>query len=409
MPSSKKRINKSDLRIRRKGISIGEFPIIDLNALSELEYFPGIKLWCAVTMVIILNMVQIRSALNSVPASIVDRSPSYRYYKARFLRKDEVQGFLISLGICQIAPFMEADPGLLNYTIQQYLDCGAGGNSPYIEKPTETNYEKYFHGVVSRMAGLINSCPSTNGQTFNFPPGHLTFTLKDILEALPFSDGPTSEEVRDQILEMGLDSQDSVILEENPLFFPGGNTPLEKDIFGDKLKRVPQSSISLGKASTLQDNRINRAALERVLSPLEMLQYDKSVGTNPIKLKALSEKAAALLAQESLNNKVGNSLSGTTKKNPSDPEGKSSNPTPPAIQASSGPSKSGLPDTEKKDSTAGPAPKSDAEKQVSSQADNSAGGSSASQQAPESASSGSPTSEASGPTKEAKKKKKSPN
>jgi len=81
---------------RNKGISIGEFNISDLTALRKLKDYKGIVRWCACTMVIVLNMVQIRSALNSVPSPIVDCFSSYRFYKTRYLKKVEASGFLIS-------------------------------------------------------------------------------------------------------------------------------------------------------------------------------------------------------------------------------------------------------------------------------------------------------------------------
>jgi len=124
------------------------------------------------------------------------------------------------------------------------------------------------------------------------------FGLQDILKALPFPEGDIDfDKVKSDLVRLGLGDESEIVLEENPLVFPGVITPLEKDIFGDKLRRVSQTTSVLGRASTLPDKRMDRASLESALSPLELLQYDKSVGTNSTKLKQLSEKAAALLAQ----------------------------------------------------------------------------------------------------------------
>jgi len=126
------------------------------------------------------------------------------------------------------------------------------------------------------------------------------FGLQDILKALPFPEGDIDfDKVKSDLVRLGLGDESEIVLEENPLVFPGVITPLEKDIFGAgaKLRRVSQTTSVLGRASTLPDKRMDRASLESALSPLELLQYDKSVGTNSTKLKQLSEKAAALLAQ----------------------------------------------------------------------------------------------------------------
>ena len=126
----------------------------------------------------------------------------------------------------------------------------------------------------------------------------MKFGLQDILKALPFPEGDIDfDKVKSDLVRLGLGDESEIVLEENPLVFPGVITPLEKDIFGDKLRRVSQTTSVLGRASTLPDKRMDRASLESALSPLELLQYDKSVGTNSTKLKQLSEKAAALLAQ----------------------------------------------------------------------------------------------------------------
>jgi len=289
---------------RNKGLSIGEFHISDLTALRHLADYKSLLRWCACTIVIILTMVQIRSALNSVPSSVVDRSPSYRFYKYRYLKKVESSGFLISLGICQIAPFMDADPALLNNSIYSYI-YSPGDNAPLIERLNSHNYYMYFHGVVSRMRGILNSCPSTNSGLFNFPKDAVKLGLQDILKSLPFPEGDIDfDKVKSDLVRLGLGDESEIVLEENLLVFPGGVTPLEKDIFGAgaKLKRVSHFTIALGPSSTLPDKRMDRASLESVIFPLELLQYDKSVGTNPTILKQLSEKAAGLPAQS---NQVG--------------------------------------------------------------------------------------------------------
>lgn len=226
---------------------------------------------------------------------------------------------------------MEADLGLLNECIQKNLDIDAGHNSPSFEPPTQRNYEAYFHGVVSRMSGLINSCPSTKPLMFNFPKNHLKFGLEDILNSLPFEDGPPLDEVKERFLELGLAGEEKVTLHENSLELPVGLTPLEKDIFGGKLVRESQITISLGRSSTLPDKRMDRANSESVLSPLEMLQYDKSVSTNPVKLKELSEAAAARAAQKR-KNPVEASNPGTSATRPSDSEVESSDLTPSTSQ-----------------------------------------------------------------------------
>lgn len=71
---TKRKSNKVVRNSPNKEITIGEFPISELVTLRDLAYYPGIKLWCAITIVTILNLVQIRYVLNTLPTSVVDRS-----------------------------------------------------------------------------------------------------------------------------------------------------------------------------------------------------------------------------------------------------------------------------------------------------------------------------------------------
>ena len=153
----------------KRHLSIGEFSLADLKALSQVENFRGIVLLTGVLFVIVVLMVQIRSLRSSEPPAFVDRSPSYKFYKARFLRSPETLSVVVSLGICQILPFMDCDPSVLQTSIYQNIDCGAGGNARFIERPNSQNFTAYFHGVVSRLLGLLNSCPATNASVFNLP------------------------------------------------------------------------------------------------------------------------------------------------------------------------------------------------------------------------------------------------
>lgn len=405
MASSKKKVaQKTNMRNRQKGLSIGEFNLSHLNALSELdEIFPGIKLFAAVTMINILNMVQIRAALNTLPPALVDKSDSYKFYKARLNKKSPVQGLLISLGVCQIAPFLEADPGLLTNSIISYNDCGAGAGAKFIATPNKDNYEPYFHGVVSRMTGLVNSCPSTSPNVFNFPSGHLEFKVQDVIDALPFKEKPSAEEVKKEFREWAMGAESMVIFNETPLPLPNGKTPLENEIFGDSLKRVSRNSIALDRGSVVPENRMTEHELFSVLSPFEKLQYSKAMGSNPSKAREIAEIASARLSQ--LNSKKAGDVTGTAKNDPSDSGGSSSDPEAPAKQASSGPSNSESSDIEKKDSATEAATQVGVEVQTESQTVDPAGSTSAPQQASEPASSRLSSGETSGSSEENIEKK----
>jgi len=166
--------------------------------------------------------VQIRSLRSSEPPAFVDRSPSYKFYKSRFLRSDDANCISICLGICQILAFIDCDPMVLQESIYAYLDSGAGANSRYIERPNRGNFYSYFHGVVSRISSLLNSCPATNASIFNLPRDVNSLSVSQVIDLLPFENRPSTEEVSERIRQYGFDGSDLISFAENPLPIEGG-------------------------------------------------------------------------------------------------------------------------------------------------------------------------------------------
>ncbi len=70
-------------------------------------------------------------------------------------------------------------------------------------------------------------------------------------------------------------------------------TPLEKEIFGDVLSRRPPVTARLDRGAVLAGNAITRDKLVKVLSSIELAQYDLSAKSNPKKLKELSALAVS--------------------------------------------------------------------------------------------------------------------
>jgi len=208
--------------------------------------------------------------------SFFDRSPSYKLYKSRILRSPDTESVSICLGICQNLPFIYCDPMVLQSSIYQDIDSWAGANARYIEHPNKDDFYSYFHGVVSRLSGLLNSCPATNAAVFNLPRDVSSLTVYQVIDLLPFKNRPSVKDVIERINSHAFDGNDHITFIENPLPCEGGCTVIEKELLGDKISRTGSpASVALVRPSVLPNNAVTRQHLESVLSPAELYSYDK--------------------------------------------------------------------------------------------------------------------------------------
>ncbi len=176
------------LRNKTKGISIGEFSLDSLCAFSSLDSFKNIVLAACSLFVIVAIMVQIRFALTTQPPAFVDRLPSYKFYKSRYLKSVWADIVIVALGMYSVLPWLNADEDELEEAMISNLDAGIQSNTPYIEQPNSQNFQLYYWGVLSRISGLLNSCPATNFGIFNFPSSVKEAKVGDILSWMPFPD-----------------------------------------------------------------------------------------------------------------------------------------------------------------------------------------------------------------------------
>lgn len=281
------------LRNKPQGLSIGEYGIDCINVFSEFECFSGIVLRACGLFIIIGIMIQIRYARNDVPPALVDRLPSYKFYKARYLKSINSHAIVILLAMYTILPFLESDAEALESALYSNLDAGIGSNTPFIEKPNQNNFYLYYYGVISRILGLLNSCPSTNSQIFNFPSSVKDAKVEDVLKLLPFPEEvmPSVEDVKVFLRNEMLREDECPSFEESSLPGNTGLTVLENQLFGDIMSRKMTVSNSLSRGSLLPSNALTYDDIKSNLSRIEFAAYELSTKNNPTKLKELSALA----------------------------------------------------------------------------------------------------------------------
>lgn len=283
------------LRGKTKGLSIGEFSLEYINAFKTLGCFKNIILAVCSLFAVLAIMAQIRCAKSTLPPAAIDRSPSYKFYKSRFLKSVWADIVIVALGMYSVLPWLDADPAELEEAMVSNLDAGIQSNTPFIDKPTSQNFQLYYWGVLSRMSGLLNSCPATNYGIFNFPKAVRDAKVEDILSWMPFDEEylPSVDSLISHLRDEILKEEENPSFAEDALSYPGGLTPIELQVFGDVMSRKPAVTARLERGSVLGGNAITRANLELVLSPTELAQYDLSAKFNPSKLKELSALAVA--------------------------------------------------------------------------------------------------------------------
>ena len=293
--ASKKRGSapSSMLRKNPKCLSIGEYGIDKLNTFADFVCFPGIVLRACGLFTVLGIMIQIRHARNNVPPALVDRLPSFKFYKARYLKSINSRAVVILLAMYPILSYLHSDPETLESTLYSNLDEGVGSNTPYIDKPNPNNYSLFYYGVISRILGLLNSCPATNFSIFNFPNSVKDFKVEDVLKLLPFPEDvmPSADEVKAFLRNEMLLEAENPSFEEEVLPGETGLTALETEIFGDVMSRRMDVSNTLSRGSLLPSNALSYDNIKSVLSRIEFAQYEQSVSNNPVRLKELTALA----------------------------------------------------------------------------------------------------------------------
>lgn len=284
----------SSLRKKPQGLAIGEYSIDVLNTFADFDCFSGIVLRTCGLFVVLAIMIQIRYAKNNTPPSMVDRLPSYRFYKARYLKSINCHAIVILLGMYQVLTFLPSDTETLESSLYSNLDAGVGSNTPLIhDKPNLNNWGLFQYGVISRILGLLNSCPATNSGIFNFPSSVREHKVENILKLLPFSEDvmPFVEDVKDFLRGEMLLEAENPCFEEEVLPGESGLTVLEAEIFGDVMTRRMAVSNTLSRGSLLPGNAVTLENIKASLSRIEFAQYELAVKTNPARLRELTALA----------------------------------------------------------------------------------------------------------------------
>jgi hypothetical protein len=214
--------------------------------------------------------------------SEIDRSDSFKAYKGKVLKSDVGLIFITAAAVSLSFSYVEdSSPLGIWYDIVSIMECYRG-SAPYLVNLNKQNYSRWREGMMSRLFGLLNSCPATNVSIFNLAEEQLkTITLNEVLSLLPFgSKTPSIEQIGDGIRKTLFDNDQEKILTFNEAGFGAEElSPLEREICkisGIQIVRNspdPKTISPRARSLDIQD-------LEVYLEPLQVRIYENAARLN---------------------------------------------------------------------------------------------------------------------------------
>jgi hypothetical protein len=235
-------------------------------------------------------MAQLALSAQPENAEYVDKLPSYKDIKKKFITSQYGRTLASATGFATAFPYLMQDPVMqgddtavkIVQLIMDSVDCP----SPNVKriKPTISEWENYAKGEAGSAFGQMISCPSTNLKTINIDGSLIkNSSLEDAVKSLGISS---------QILEKHNISTLSIIREMRSIFLLSSagipiskleynepktiNSRIQSQILGDELIRTGTINLALSK-SFKPDRSITQTLVERYLSKYELMAYNFAI------------------------------------------------------------------------------------------------------------------------------------
>lgn len=262
------------------------FEILD-NGTTEAEL---ILQNIVITSLCMMIISQITISAKPEDAEYVDKLPSCKDIKKKFLTSEVGRSFAAVAGIAAAYPYLLQDPTMVEESeeklIQIIIDM-VDNPSPNLKRirPTIEEWAKYAKGEAGAALGQIISCPSTNFKTVNIDPGVNNFGIleaidsigikKEILNKYNITSETISKAIKNKYLidDYGLPSKSVEYPEPNII-----SSKIQQEILGDQLLRNGTVGTKLIRGMEL-DMAITKAALEKYLKPKELIAYKFAINT----------------------------------------------------------------------------------------------------------------------------------
>lgn len=259
-------------------IGIRGYDLSCVKILSIIESYKNIINLSALTMVTVIMLCQFRSLRPSVSSARLDRSPSFKTYKKRIIVKHPGKALALSLAcaIPEVNIYLPTDPVDLEPWMIDIMQCHMG-NERILSAATEDNASDFIAGHMSRIIGILQSCPSSC-DAFNVTTDVVTWDIDDVLKRLP---DPLSTVQKEDIIDLFkscISDPDAISsFPENP--YEGSNSieggsKIEHELWKGN---IPVRTMG---SKNLRSIKIDLSAAQEVLNPLEFRQYDSALKIN---------------------------------------------------------------------------------------------------------------------------------
>lgn len=309
---------------------IGEFAFRSLVPLQTTPRWKVIFILAACCLVWIHIMCSIRESTDEDNAEY-DARYSVKFYKSGFIGGGHVIPLAAALAIVGALGVL---PSLDPQKIDDQIQAAVMAYKPNVKLPkqlTASNYPQWVNGSISRIIGLLNSCPAAVASIskFGIQPGTSgQKSLEDIVNGLPLPGKVSHERIAYELRVMmglidrtGKKTREKIVTFEEPMINSSdklaseyGLTKLEYDVFCRPYeltagsKKITVEGVEMVRAGHPSERKVDltkkpmyrafeRHELETHLTPLELLAYDQAakIGNKKL-LNSLNEKVQNALA-----------------------------------------------------------------------------------------------------------------
>jgi len=291
-------------KTKYRNMTVGEYEIKLIEAFKGIEAYDTLVLMACGLAVVIALLSQVATIRHeSAFRRNIDTTDTFRFWKARFFRVDATLYTVAAMAISASLSYSTAS----NFDqLEMELIATADAftrHVPFIKSLNEKNYGRWRDGVISRLLGIINSCPATNIALFNFDPAQIAkMDTQQVIKFLGFSNPPEPETVLRYIASVIFSegSPKDITFDETPLSQESSMSIIERElsaVMGIAFDRVPtEYDATAFNGSSTKLNVIPRKTMEQYLSPLEMVIYQNAISTNNrTKVRALEDKVKQLM------------------------------------------------------------------------------------------------------------------
>lgn len=244
-----------------------------------------------ITCIIMMIMAQITLSARPENAEYVDKLPSYKDIKKKFITSQIGRTLAASAGIASSYPYLMQDPSMqgdenADKVIQIIVDM-VDNPSPNIKriKPSIAEWQRYAKGEAGAAMGQIISCPSTNFKTINISPDIQSFGLsealasiginKEILEKYNITPQLIANEIKTTFLIDNSGLPIGKLEYSEPKII---TSKIQQEILGEDIIRTGEINTRLVKGLE-PDASITKGMIEKYLNSRELIAYRFAINT----------------------------------------------------------------------------------------------------------------------------------